>query len=82
MNKEKQYYFDKKENISFLLRIFYGLCGLLVLIELFYHRHIIHAWEKLFAFYPLYGFIACVLLVLIAAKARKVLMRKEDYYDD
>ena len=30
----------------------------------------------------MYGFVACVLLVLIATQMRKVLMRKEeDYYD-
>jgi hypothetical protein len=32
-------------------------------------------------FYAFYGFVACVLLVLIAKQMRKVLMRKEDYYD-
>ena len=32
-------------------------------------------------FYAVYGFVACVLLVLLAKEMRKVLIRKEDYYD-
>jgi hypothetical protein len=40
-----------------------------------------HSWENLPAFYAVYGFVACVLLVLIAKEMRKVIMRKEDYYD-
>jgi hypothetical protein len=34
----------------------------------------------LLGFY-IYGFVACVVLVVIAKEMRKVLMRKEDYYD-
>ena len=32
-------------------------------------------------FYCLYGFAACVILVLLATQLRKILMRPEDYYD-
>jgi hypothetical protein len=35
----------------------------------------------LFGFYALYGFVACVLLVLLAAEMRKLVMRDEDYYE-
>ncbi len=82
MPDEKEYYFDKPENVSFALRIFYVICGLLVAAEIFIHRHTIHSWEGLFGFYAIYGFIACVALVLMATKMRKILMRDEDYYDD
>jgi hypothetical protein len=33
------------------------------------------------AFYCFYGFIACTVLVICATQLRKVLMRREDYYD-
>ena len=33
-------------------------------------------------FYCIYGFAACVALVLLATEMRKVIMRDEDYYDD
>ena len=38
--------------------------------------------EKIPGFYAFYGFIGCVVLVLLATAMRKVLMRDEDYYDD
>ena len=84
MNKpdEKEDFFDKPENIQKMLRVFYVCCGLLVIADLIVHRHIYHDWENLPAFYAIYGFIGCVVLVLIAKEMRKVLMRKEEYYDD
>jgi hypothetical protein len=40
-----------------------------------------HPWEGFFGFYALYGFVACVLLVLLAKEMRKLVMRDEDYYE-
>ena len=34
-----------------------------------------------FFFYAVYGFVACVALVLAAKVLRRVVMRPEDYYD-
>lgn len=34
------------------------------------------------ASYALYGFVACVILVLLGRVLRSVVMRGEDYYDD
>jgi len=82
MSDEKKYYFDKPENVNFVLRIFYAICGLLVAAEIFIHRHTIHSWEDIFGFYTIYGFVACVALVLTATQMRKALMRDEDYYDN
>jgi hypothetical protein len=74
-------FFDKPENISKILKVFYAICILLVVADFIVHRHIYHAWEKIPAFYAIYGFVGCVVLVLIAKAMRKVLMKKEDYYD-
>lgn len=82
MNKpEKTYFFDKPDNIRMVLRVFYALCAALVIADFIIHRHEMHPWDHLPAFYPLFGFVACVLLVLVAVQMRKVLMRDEDYYD-
>lgn len=78
---EKQHLFDNPKNVQRLLRGFYAGCVILFLVDLVVHRHIYHSWEKLPGFYAIYGFVACVLLVLVAREMRKVLMRKEDYYD-
>ena len=78
---EKQYLFDKPENVNRLLRGFYILCGILFALDFVVHRHVSLDWERLPGFYAIFGFVACVLLVLVAKEMRKVLMRKEDYYD-
>ena len=79
---EKLYLFDKPKNVQRLMRGFYLCCVLLVLAEFVIHRHIVHPWEWIFGFHALYGFVACVVLVLIATQMRRLLMRDEDYYDD
>ena len=79
---EKKYFFDKTENIKWTMRVFYTLCTLLVIADFIVHRHIGLPWEKLPAFYAVYGFVACVILVVIAKEIRKVVMRKENYYDE
>ncbi len=82
MEKEKQYVFDSPEKVRNLLHVFYVICLVLLLADFMYHRHVTHVWEALWGFYGLFGFAACVTLVLIAKELRKVLMRREDYYDD
>ena len=81
MTTEKTYFFDKPKNIQRLLYVFYSVCISLLVLDLFVDRHIYHPWEKIAAFYPLYGFIGCVLLVFIAKWMRIFLMRPENYYD-
>ena len=79
---KKIYLFDKPKNVRRLLNIFYMLCVILVIADFILHRHIGFTWENIPAFYALYGFVACVALVVIAKKIRIVVMRKEDYYDE
>ncbi len=89
--KVKQFLFDDPKNVKRLLRGFYGFCIALFLIDIIdfalrkthlgHVRHVERGWEGLPGFYAIYGFVACVLLVVIAKQIRKVLMREEDYYD-
>ena len=80
--QERSYFFDKPENISKMLKVFYVVCALLVVADFIVHRHIYHDWENLPAFYAIYGFVGCVVLVLVAKEMRKILMRGENYYDE
>lgn len=73
---------DDPKKVRRLLRVFYAICALLLLVDLAYHRHVSHLWESLWGFYAGFGFVACVVLVLIAKQMRKLLMRDEDYYGD
>ena len=81
MNEEKRHLFDDPRNTRRLVRVLVALCLLLVGLDAVIHRHAVHPWEGFFGFYALYGFIACVLLVLLAKELRKLLMRDETYYE-
>ncbi len=73
---------DHPRNVRKILWALYTVCGLLLAVDLIYHRHTDFAFEDFFGFYGLYGFGACVALVLIAKELRKVLSRPEDYYGE
>lgn len=78
---DKRHVFDNPANVKRLLWALAAACIGLLLADFVVHRHVIHPWEGLPGFYALYGFVACVLLVLIAKEMRKLLMRDEDYYE-
>jgi Ca2+/Na+ antiporter len=77
----KKYLFDNPKNVKLLVRSLYFICFVLFVLDIVIHRHIYHPWEAFTGFYAIYGFLACVILVLIAREMRKVVMRDEDYYD-
>ncbi len=80
-------WFDRRENVRKVLIGLFAGCALLVLIDLFfwmtgYDKHPYFRWEKWPGFYAVYGFVACVLLVLVSKHVlRPLVMRGEDYYD-
>jgi len=78
----KRYLFDNPRNVKVLLGCFYASLLILLIIELFVHKHPHFAWEDWPEFYAVYGFVACVVLV-VAAKylLRPLVKRREDYYD-
>ncbi len=78
---EQPRWLDRAENVR---KVYYGvwvICALLLVIELFIDKHGETDAEHWFGFHGFYGFVACVALVLAAKLLRRVLMRKEDYYD-
>ena len=79
---EKKYLFDYPRNVKILLRSFFSSLVVLLIIEFFIHKHPHFAWEGWLEFYAVYGFVACVALVLAAKYILRPLMkRREDYYD-
>ncbi len=82
MTEQNGGWFYRPKVIRGILRGFYLCCVALLLADLLVHRHISTPLERILAFYPVYGFVACVLLVLLARGLRRLLMRPEDYYVD
>lgn len=81
MSEERKRWLDEPRNVK---RLFVGLavaCGLLIAAEPFVHRHAIFEWEGWFGFHAIFGFVAYSALVLSATQLRKLLKRREDYYD-
>lgn len=62
-------------------RVLYAVCVLLLLTDVFVHKHTHISAEQWFGFHAFCGFAAAVVLVLAARGLRVVLGRKEDYYD-
>ena len=58
------------------------LAFVLLLLEFFVHRHAETDVENLFFFPALYAFVICVAIVLGGIVLRKLVMRREDYYDN
>jgi hypothetical protein len=77
----KVYFFDKPGNINRFLRVFYVICAILLVMDFVVHRHTIFKWEEMPGFYAIFGFVAFVALVEGSKLLRKLVKRKEDYYD-
>jgi hypothetical protein len=78
----KKYWLDDRRNVDRIVWALYAVCAFLLLIDWFVHKHGPFAVEHWFGFYGIYGFVACVGLVIAAKEMRRILMRPEDYYDD
>ena len=79
---EKRYLFDNPRNVKALIYALYAACAVLFVLDFVVHRHTEHPIEAWYGFYAIYGFVCCTLLVLAAKELRKLLQRREDYYDD
>ncbi len=81
-SNEKRYIFDNPRNVKLLIYALYVVCAVLVALDFVVHRHSEVSWEAWPAFYAIYGFVACVGLVLAAKELRKIVWRREEYYDE
>jgi membrane protein YdbS with pleckstrin-like domain len=78
----KTHIFDKPENVKRLLIIFFSILVVLLGVEFFIHKHAFFPWEEWPEFYAVFGFVACVVLVLVAKYIlRPLVKRSEDYYE-
>lgn len=82
MENEKKHLWDDSKNVKILLRVFFTLCVLLFAVDFVVHKHAHMPWEAWPGFYAIYGFVACVILVLVSKYVlRPLVKREENYYD-
>lgn len=72
------------DSVKKFLTGFFVCCVLLLIGDFFVPKEHAHfAWEEWPEFYGVYGFVSCVVLVMVAKHGlRPLVMREEDYYDD
>ena len=74
--------FDNPKNVKRVIHALVAVCVITFVLDFFVSRYVDHPWEGMFGFYAIYGFVVCMFLVLAAKEMRKVVRRKEDYYDE
>lgn len=72
------------KNAKTLERIAYVILALTVVLDLFIPRdHVYFFWDDIPGFSAVYGFISCILIIIVSkALGHYWLSRPEDYYDD
>ncbi|KAA3627198.1 MAG: hypothetical protein DWQ09_12735 [Proteobacteria bacterium] len=81
MKSNRKWWLDEPRNRDKLYYALWAVCVLIIIPDLFYDKHTYHEFEAWFGFYAIFGFVACVALILLAKQLRKLLKRPEDYYD-
>ena len=72
---------DDERNVRKIVMAVYAICGVLLVIDPFVHKHGYFQIEHWFGFYGIYGFVGCVFLVLAAKEMRRIIMMPEDYWE-
>jgi len=84
MKHEKKDWLDRPRNVKRLIWTLVAVCALLLVLGLLpmFKDHLHFGFEGWPGFYAVYGFVGFFLLVLTGWPLRKLLGRKDDYYDD
>ena len=78
--KKPTHWLENPANIKTLWRIFLGVLALTVVAELFVSLHPVFAIEGLFGFHAAYGYITCVVMILVAKVLSLLIKRPDTYY--
>jgi hypothetical protein len=70
-----------KTYAKYFTQFIIAVAGLLLIIDFTIHRHAYFHLEEIIGFPAMFGFICFVFIVIVGKHLRKILMRKEDYYD-
>ena len=78
---EPSYWLDKPSTLRLIIVTLVLVCIALVAVDFFYHKHGHFDFEQWPGFYAWYGFLSYCLIVLSAKQLRKIIGRKEQYYE-
>jgi hypothetical protein len=70
-----------ERNVDLIYGMLIGFAAMLTFSELLYEHHPHFDIERIPEFFELFGFIAFVFIVFAGKALRKLIMRKEDYYE-
>jgi hypothetical protein len=74
-----------RDRLPIVIKICYVILGALVFIDITVvdKSHVHHPVEKIWGWWSLFGFVACVLIIFISKwYGHQGIMTREDYYDD
>jgi len=75
------HWLDAPRNVRLLWRLFLVVLALTVLAELAVPLHPHFQVEALFGFHALYGFLACLAMIVVAKALGALLKRRDNYYE-
>lgn len=73
--------------VKLILTLLFAACGAVFLLDFLFlsdrfEKHAVFEWENWPGFYAIYGFVACVLLVIFSKYVlRPLVKRGEDFYE-
>lgn len=84
MIKRLVLYVGNPANSKRLKKLGYLALALVFVVDFFVHReHAVYIWDKIPGWGALYGFVSCVLIILVSKfVGHHGIMQDEDYYDD
>ena len=77
----KKHWLDDPKNVTKIVRLLFAVCVLLLAAGFFIEMHGHFSWENWPGFFAIFGFVTFAGAVLAGKQLRKIVMRKEDYYD-
>ncbi len=80
-SKRRKYWLDEPRNESRVFHALVAVCALLFAADFFYTKHAATEVGGWLGFDGIFGFTACVFLVLAAKQLRRLVKRDEDTYD-
>lgn len=72
---------DDERNVRKIVSAVYAICGVLLVIDPFVHKHGYFEIEHVWGIYGVFGLVGCGFLVLAAKEMRRIIMMPEDYWD-